>query len=605
MDKLHPLFQPESDFRSDLDEFISGEPIEINKYTHFLKGDISGIQDFIFSVKSKGAAKTLKARSFFVQAISENAIALIKKELGEDNVVVQYNGGGNFYLFLKGNDVPSKVEKAKEVINTQLWQKEISFVISLIEIPQNEDDFRPIRKKIEERSRIDKLQKYKHFSKAFEPYESIYNKTEDEKKEKELDRWKEFTKELVKAETWGVKESKNLDDRKSIYVYNKQIDAFQQSYLIGGKGEFEKPFKNSISNSIPIADSEFMKKYAKLKDSYNSKIQEEESGSKEKETGITSNSIIPFEFLGEMAKERTGSAYLGVLKMDIDDLGAVFGSLGDISLNQKVSTAFKWFFEEHLLNVLQKGSLKYRHKDGEKWKDVTDEFYDNTYTVFAGGDDSFFIGSWDVIVQLAAQIQRDFDEFIEYLFSKNTDFKDAIQKMYVGKQLEKKKITLSAGLTIVNSKYPIVRLADEAEELLEKAKNKNALKNKICALGNIISWEEFEYAMELAETLRELILEEGESRALIYQVNQMAMEFDKLMDKTKKKENHEIPKVWKMYYALRNVKYKKNRATIEEKIVKPYSKTMIASFVKGDYSSAAKKYKVAIKLAEYLTKKSV
>jgi CRISPR-associated protein Csm1 len=38
-----------------------------------LKVDISGIQDFIFSIPSKGAARNLKGRSFFVHALTEIA----------------------------------------------------------------------------------------------------------------------------------------------------------------------------------------------------------------------------------------------------------------------------------------------------------------------------------------------------------------------------------------------------------------------------------------------------------------------------------------------------------------------------------------------------
>jgi CRISPR/Cas system-associated protein Cas10 (large subunit of type III CRISPR-Cas system) len=39
-------------------------------YQYFIKGDVSGIQDFIFNVKSEKAARVLKARSVFVEVLT-------------------------------------------------------------------------------------------------------------------------------------------------------------------------------------------------------------------------------------------------------------------------------------------------------------------------------------------------------------------------------------------------------------------------------------------------------------------------------------------------------------------------------------------------------
>lgn len=40
--------------------------MEKEQRKYLLKGDISGIQEFIFNVQSDGAAKTLKAKSYYV-----------------------------------------------------------------------------------------------------------------------------------------------------------------------------------------------------------------------------------------------------------------------------------------------------------------------------------------------------------------------------------------------------------------------------------------------------------------------------------------------------------------------------------------------------------
>lgn len=42
--------------------------------SYFIKGDISGIQDFIFNVKSEKAARVLKARSVFVEVLAHQQL---------------------------------------------------------------------------------------------------------------------------------------------------------------------------------------------------------------------------------------------------------------------------------------------------------------------------------------------------------------------------------------------------------------------------------------------------------------------------------------------------------------------------------------------------
>ena len=63
-----------------------------------ISGDISGIQDFIFNVPSKGAAKTLKARSFYVQMLADVCVQKVLDELHLKPANLLYNGGGQFYI---------------------------------------------------------------------------------------------------------------------------------------------------------------------------------------------------------------------------------------------------------------------------------------------------------------------------------------------------------------------------------------------------------------------------------------------------------------------------------------------------------------------------
>ena len=72
----------------------------------FIKGDLSGIQPFIFDVVSRGAAKSLKARSFRVQGIAELAIEYLATQLQLSPANIIFNGGGNFYLLAPAGIAP-------------------------------------------------------------------------------------------------------------------------------------------------------------------------------------------------------------------------------------------------------------------------------------------------------------------------------------------------------------------------------------------------------------------------------------------------------------------------------------------------------------------
>ena len=61
-------------------------------------GDIPGIQRTIYTITSKGAAKGLRGRSFFIQLLGDAVVRRILAELGLPETNVIYTAGGNFML---------------------------------------------------------------------------------------------------------------------------------------------------------------------------------------------------------------------------------------------------------------------------------------------------------------------------------------------------------------------------------------------------------------------------------------------------------------------------------------------------------------------------
>lgn len=80
--------------------------------------DISGIQEFIYTINSKDALKTLRARSFYLEIMMEYVIdeLLERLELSRANLI--YAGGGHCYILIPNT------EQAKNCVET--YEKEIN-----------------------------------------------------------------------------------------------------------------------------------------------------------------------------------------------------------------------------------------------------------------------------------------------------------------------------------------------------------------------------------------------------------------------------------------------------------------------------------------------
>lgn len=80
--------------------------------------DVSGIQDFIYTISSKGALKSLRSRSFYLEIMMEHMVdeLLEKIELTRANLI--YSGGGHCYiLFPNTDDVKNDITNLMNEIN--------------------------------------------------------------------------------------------------------------------------------------------------------------------------------------------------------------------------------------------------------------------------------------------------------------------------------------------------------------------------------------------------------------------------------------------------------------------------------------------------------
>ncbi len=183
-----------------------------------------------------------------------------------------------------------------------------------------------------------------------------------------------------------------------------------------------------------------------------------------------------------MAQTVEGRELLGYLKADVDSLGAI------------LQWGLKRENGDHLDTPARLSTLS-RHLDrfwGLWLRNHLAQNYQEGYTVFAGGDDLFVIGPWDIITQLTGDLQGAFSRFVNH----NPD------------------ITLSAGLALVKPQYPLARAAVEAEDLLEQAKYDPAMERKaskgkeakgrdqIALLGDVLTWDTYKLALKERDALQ-------------------------------------------------------------------------------------------------------
>lgn len=548
---------------------------EYDDYPYLIKGDVSGIQDFIFMVKSSKAAKTLKAKSFYIQVLADTCIYQLEKRL-QGGTKLFYNGGGNFYLFAKEN--PNKaIAEVQNIINKDAKPEAFYLVLSYVERTAAEDGG-SLWGRINQQSSEDKLQKFANYSDAFEEYALPIS---------EKNGWAGFTSKLNRSKgCLAVADARGEANK----VTKDKVVIFDSVYTLSEEGSL---WNDKIMNKTPIWD-------ALLKWDNGGDVQtlfdetNEELAAEEK---MHRDSVIDFHMMAEIAGERTGTSKLGVLKLDIDNLGNLFRGVADLKALKKLSNGLSWFFDEFLFHLWQD---KFKDNKGKTYR-----YRDNVYVVFAGGDDCFFVGAWDAILSFADDVQRNFDAFAKAM------------KAELPKALDNKTMTISGGVILVGGKYPVTRFAHLAEERLGKAKQRvniedKQVKNAINIFSQTLTWNEFREAKELQEALYVMIAQgtkggKKESRAILDRIKRGGATYLKYL-KGAEKGKVVAPKTWQLFYSLRNVNNKANQDFIQERIVRPYAASLMAAFMSKrgmEVKSGVKNpstFPVAARWAEFSTK---
>lgn len=482
------------------------------KEIYLLKGDISGIQEYIFNVQSDGAAKNLHEHSKNVMKLEDKYLKTLTKRLQNINPKA-YKGGGGFHILIE-KETPKDIEQVlndfQMKINSELKNYPISVRLSLGVGNSFSDAWQDLREN--------------NNSKRFQQYGKIEQP-----------------------------------------LFEELFDTFLPK---------ETVFDNWLATEVDVPIIENQRWNSEL-----IAIHKKEEGSNTEEA--KEGNLIDFDGYASFAKERNGTDFLGVLKMDVDSLGNLFGSCKSNDEFSVLSEFFNEFFgKENIENLLAK---KLPGNHDREWT-----YHENIYTVFAGGDDCFFIGSWDAILPFAQIIHSEF-------------------KKQTNERLSRPDISLSAGIVLLDSKTPVVQLGKMAEEALSKAKsrsvNRKTVKDGISIMNELFSWDEFDGILSQTDTLVGFLSDKKITRGLLEKIKKSSIGFESLQDRIKKEKKLPFDRVYKLKYYLRDVK-KEHVEEVETEIFKPYIDSLMKALMSNNDSqySNPMRFPLAARLAEFKTR---
>ena len=425
--------------------------------------DISGIQRFIYTITTKDALKTLRARSFYLEMIMEYLIDSLLHCLKLYRTNVMYAGGGHCYLMLP--HTTEAVSRFQAFLNdANAWFLEMFdndlyiaggySVCSSLEL-QNDPigSYGQLFHRMSERISDQKMNRYKAADIIKLNHKTIEDYTRECAVCKRIGRVNEngicpscagimkLSGKVLYADFFAVTKD-NADGLSMLFG----------GYLTAGDAGYIRQLQKQDNPILHI--------YAKNKRYIGSQIS----------TKLWVGNYTTGDTFEEFAKKSTGIKRIGILRADVDNLGAAFVSGFDDPSNQNryvtisrtatLSRQLSLFFKYFINQILAQPVF---HIDQNHQKDKR-----NASIVYSGGDDLFIVGAWDDVLEIGI------------------DIKDKLKAYSDGT------LTMSAGMGLYSSGYPISVMAEEVGRMEDMSKNYPG-KNAVTLFdGKTYSWQELE-----------------------------------------------------------------------------------------------------------------
>lgn len=393
-----------------------------------VSGDMSGIQPFLYQIVSSKAAKNLKGRSCYIELLGKAVVESLLRALSlkRDHVVCE--SGGTFVLLAPNSpDVVKALDGAvkfieKCIFNAHGTALSISIASEPITVQEASGGTTTLAQRWQElfqKREAKKNAKYSSLILEADGYARFFKPSSVT-----CDKPDPITGEDIPDG------GKNVPDIGRVTVVNKSIIDLGAKLRDGCKPELVEDYQGE----------DFVIEPAGLGVKFRLK------------KGDDARRVKTFEQMcandNDDALER-----LGVLRMDVDNLGSKFQEYAhtqSLAAYSALSQELDDFFKHHVDDLCKKRDC---------------------YLLYGGGDDLFVVGEWRKVIELAAEIHTSFKKWAQ---DRNGEW------------------SLSAGVAIVKAKYPIIQGAKESGEEEDKAKSHvcaGLTKNSISFLGMPLNWE--------------------------------------------------------------------------------------------------------------------
>jgi CRISPR-associated protein Csm1 len=462
-----------------------------------IAGDLMGVQKFIYTIASDGALKSLRARSFFLEIATEEIVYRLLQVLELPRTNIIYAGASKFYILASWTDrTCDAVQKLQNEFNDWLlrsFQKKV-FLAMAVGDPFPAEDLSPDAPLEKDTTRFAKHWQAVNGKLAAQASRKFSRNLTDILQQQDSH---EPCKVCRRDDTTDL-DNLNKDDPSSI----EACPICRQMFALGGKllrakallrttqsqspniPEYQRQFEFQINNAFyQVFDT--IPKLAGLDDVLllinNWQLKD-----------YTNNHIFPlilsnygqeskeeqgFMSAREFANESKGIQRVGYLRMDVDRLSQIFSKgLGQLHTLPRVaglSRQMSYFFKVYLKSLAddrQRNFLDHQPSLGFQVLPQPNPeklARKNLLFIYAGGDDLFISGAWDEVVNFAFDVYQSF-------------------RAYIGNHPD---ITLSAGITIADDKFPLYQAAEQAGKLEDKAKDND--RDSLAMFGEVLHWSEW------------------------------------------------------------------------------------------------------------------
>jgi CRISPR-associated protein Csm1 len=464
-----------------------------------VKGDVSGIQRFLYQVTGKGAARGLRGRSLYLQLLSEAVALFVLRRLDLPLTNLLYSGGGHFLLLARPSDEARLPEIRREVTRrlAAFHRPSLALVLAAAPIRPHElhgeglqQAFEALHRRLAQAKarRLEGLppEDWEAFLTGEQPHSSQEPENPADHAEKWTDcmvcgiRGRKDAEIMVEKEgrgkcrrcrsfedlgraavdlqaiAWIEQEPPSLPDRperaapweKALQAFGFAVSLFRASgprpspdppetgWALVWLVEDHPDLRQRVRRALPDRPLAFFPRFL-LRRAPRVRPEDRERFRRcydDPDEMPEAGDVRDFTMLQYSSR---GIQRLGVLRADLDGAGALFsrglGKAMRLARLMALSSALSRFFEGYVETLCE----TVEQETGRP---------DTLYAVYAGGDDLFIVGAWDVVADLAARLRRELAE-------------------YTGHH---PRLTLSAALTLHDGREAIHLFAEEAGRALEE-----------------------------------------------------------------------------------------------------------------------------------------